>query len=821
MLFVSAEAHAKQQDLNDNSLSIVGTMINGETGSDWDIYIAGDTFWISQKNLQEHFDLEISGAPPNPLSVRSSLGNINIPISETAVHPTDGLFLSTKTLRNKLNIRSEFSDENYSLHFDVPWSSGETGKQQTQRIIDHHPPPGTLRSIYYENQLRMSASGSQESDNQLLTTGSAGNGLWLLSFTEAENNQIIAENYHWSVNTNNSLLRIGTNQAEISPLTPQFEFTGLQYAWSSSGIQKFITADHSLDLDGFLSDDVRLLKTIKRDDGHPAGIALLKIDGHRVTAVRIGLDGQYEFKNIVYDTDHYQKVSIHIYESSASRKPIKIINVSQHAARRMLDQGEHFLRLGFGSMGNPAANDQAGLQRFMLYRFGVSDRLTFHFGTQSNSSAETSGNAEIAGILASLGDHWALQAEYAAQKNSNSLTASLSGDYHDFNTKLTTKIYQKDYGDAQPVTGQNHDARWRTFWRVHPQLKLGLYGRHWQETSGTDQRYLLPAVFGNITDRFSFYARPEENGDYQLSANYHFKNHRFQATHVFDAYSLIRHTIYDNQWRTWHIVAERNLTPGSDTQITTQLDWYPTKNDQNFVEMGFTHSETKKGVFFSWNTFTRPGIDIQLQYENYSYFNAEPSPSLWLRTRLNLVKSGNKYIPTEDRLHNLHYGTISGKLIDASGEKMNLNGVTMRVDGKAFPEQATSGRYTINNLKPGIYEVSVDEDDLPIELAPKKRSAVVEVKASAVTNVDFRIDEYYGFAGYVSRNDKPLGNVALFVTGDTSQFEKEIASDRFGYYRIDDLPPGHYSVRVSGQSNQAISVTLTDDFLFDQNIQLK
>jgi hypothetical protein len=254
--------------------------------------------------------------------------------------------------------------------------------------------------------------------------------------------------------------------------------------------------------------------------------------------------------------------------------------------------------------------------------------------------------------------------------------------------------------------------------------------------------------------------------------------------------------------------------------LSAQLDWYPAENHKNFIEIGLSHSEAKKGGYLSWNTYTRPGFDVQLQYEHYANRNSDPTRVFWLRTRLNVVKSGRKYMPTKERLQNLRLGTISGALIDPQGNKLNLSEVTMRVNGRPQFEPAINGRYTINNLQPGIYELSVDEDDLPIELVPKETNAYVEVKASAVTNVDFTIEEYYGFAGFVSKNGKPLKNTLLAVTDENNELVKNTLTDDFGYYRVDDLTPATYEIQVPGHKNAAIQVVLVGDYLFDRNIEI-
>ena len=80
-------------------------------------------------------------------------------------------------------------------------------------------------------------------------------------------------------------------------------------------------------------------------------------------------------------------------------------------------------------------------------------------------------------------------------------------------------------------------------------------------------------------------------------------------------------------------------------------------------------------------------------------------------------------------------GSIAGKVVDAkTGEE--LIGVSVLVEGTAFGAATDfQGKFIINNLKPGSYNLSVSY------IAYKKKSvASIEVKAKEVTNVNITLE---------------------------------------------------------------------------------
>ncbi|EQD68402.1 hypothetical protein B1A_07369, partial [mine drainage metagenome] len=62
---------------------------------------------------------------------------------------------------------------------------------------------------------------------------------------------------------------------------------------------------------------------------------------------------------------------------------------------------------------------------------------------------------------------------------------------------------------------------------------------------------------------------------------------------------------------------------------------------------------------------------------------------------------------------------------------------------------------------------------------------------------------------------QPLANVAIEILDAQGKAVKTLSSDQWGYYRVDDLPPGTYTLRADGASR---SVTLQRAFLYQQDL---
>lgn len=144
-------------------------------------------------------------------------------------------------------------------------------------------------------------------------------------------------------------------------------------------------------------------------------------------------------------------------------------------------------------------------------------------------------------------------------------------------------------------------------------------------------------------------------------------------------------------------------------------------------------------------------------------------------------------------------------------------------NGRTMP----GGELFIGGIAPGVHTVTLDPENLPIELVPERLSVVAEVAAGALTRVDFAVRPKFGIAGRVADGaGQDIAGRRVEISGATGTLGRQGVTDRVGLFRIDGLPPGDYRVRLLPESGDdgpmpVRSAHIENDFLFDQDLILR
>jgi protocatechuate 3,4-dioxygenase beta subunit len=134
-----------------------------------------------------------------------------------------------------------------------------------------------------------------------------------------------------------------------------------------------------------------------------------------------------------------------------------------------------------------------------------------------------------------------------------------------------------------------------------------------------------------------------------------------------------------------------------------------------------------------------------------------------------------------------------------------------------------SGSFYVGGIPPGVYEVYLDTEKLPLELAPLHWRTVVEVQAGLTTRVDFTLEERFGFAGQVrNAQGEGVAQLSLVLVDKAGQEVARTTTDAFGYFRFDQIPPGTYRLRAVSPQGQTLAERTVElrEFLFGEDLQL-
>lgn len=830
--FLSKLAHAESTTLDNSSLMVIGVSVNQHSLADWDVYPHETEFWLPLTLIEKHFGISVdkSNSPDKTtiIPLQSPLGRVSLPINSTAFHPVTGRHISSNDLWRVFKIKTSFDPAEYTIDITVPWpkDSALNRKAHTDPVrVDFPAPSGSLSFIRLENDVNYGFSDTAaQTETSLTVGGSAGSGSWLVRADNENQNEYSLSDFFWNKNYQHTTFRVGTNYANVSPLFKNHQFTGVQGAWTNRDIHSFTDFDLNLGFNSFLTEDITIQQNISRSDGPPAGIAELKLDGNRVALVRIDLTGHYEFKNIQHNQGDYQRVEIHLYEHNLGERAIRIIDLTQNTLDQMLMEQQTLIRAGFGIDGNAfdSTAETEHLTGFLHYRYGITNKLTLQFAAQTNPDHTQS---IMAGLRASVGRHWAIGTDIGSQNKKTAMNLIVSGQDGRFSNDFSATSYQAGYEQTFEIRKDRYDVRYAGYWRHSARLKFGFFARHYRSNSNRSKYYTLPGVFGRLNPQWTYYAKPDIDGLYRLGSEYYNgDSQRLTFTHHESGLTTLINSYYQSEWHTYHVGIEKHQTDFDGLRLFAQTEIYPTKHHQNFIQFGANYSKESMGGSLAWNAILRPGIEIQLQYERHNIQDHDDSEQLWLRTRLNFAKSGRRIVPTDNSAINFNRGGISGSIVDGLGKTIDIEEVKLRINGRSLPQSSTDGNYFISDMKPGIYNLAVDEHYLPIEYEADLTNVMVEVRASAITNVDFKLNTKYGFAGQVRSSDgKHLPHTPLTISDSQGNLVAAVSTDNFGFYRVDELPPGKYIVAIkrdfTGENN--ISVELTDDYLFDRNLMLK
>jgi protocatechuate 3,4-dioxygenase beta subunit len=169
-------------------------------------------------------------------------------------------------------------------------------------------------------------------------------------------------------------------------------------------------------------------------------------------------------------------------------------------------------------------------------------------------------------------------------------------------------------------------------------------------------------------------------------------------------------------------------------------------------------------------------------------------------------------------------GAVAGRLrvLGGAGGR-SLAGARIVVVGAGGATSDASGYFYVGGIPPGVYEVYLDTEKLPLELAPLHWRRVVEVQAGLTTRVDFTLEERFGFAGQVrNAQGEGVAQLSLVLVDKAGQEVARTATDAFGYFRFDQIPPGTYRLRAVSPQGQTLAEKTVElrEFLFGQDLQL-
>ena len=750
----------------------------------------------------------------------ASARRLSTPLGELVFAPEELLmvqgasYLCPETAEKRLGTVFLFDPAEVRLTLDLPWSLARPAMVRPPLVPEIRAPGwglGTLRADAW----MVREGDSSTHAGSLTLTGRAVGGEWRLLADQPKGESAAVRELFWQRRWRRRAMGVGRSWVQLSPLVSGFDFVGAQLAWSNEPLPKLAAQF------GGLWGQAGALRTF-RGPAPPGSYVRLKLDGVVVASQLVGVSGRYEFLDVPVAGRGTVVVEVEIFHRHNLLVPVEVRREVASVAAKVLPLGRWVQMAGAGwggllgrnLLGNAADTKAAG---FYTLRYGLHPALTAELTVQA-LGRRGQGSVALSGAVRPW---WVLAAEVA--RSSGGTGYLFENQLFGQAWELALRGLRQDRGfpllGFLPKNRHDYSAELRVF--LGQNLELGVWGRD-LTVGSTTFRWVRPTLAASWGRWLFVRLFPDQQGDMTavLLANPH-PRLRFSASHAHT-------TSVDGFWELaeggrWFVRATHQMGGGAPSHTVLTLGkqgsnlWAPT------FRVGIAQSGDQVGPYLELSSPVAPGLWLRGEYQGVPG-RVRPGESVRSRLYVSLTAeyayASGVFTPTGGVALQRELGAIAGRLL-VSGTKRSLAGARVVVVGVGGVVSDEAGRFFLGSVPPGVYEVYLDPEKLPLELSPKRSRTVVEVLAGVTTRVDFLLEELFGFAGQVrTPAGEPLAGVELVVRDAQGRERARTRTDAFGLYRVDQLPAGVYWVEAIGSFGEVLSTRTVElsGFLFGQDL---
>ncbi|KZK74532.1 MAG: hypothetical protein A3K90_05260, partial [Pelodictyon luteolum] len=828
---VEAEPLQKQQEKTETLL--VGIYFNGTLLDEAIIYRTGSGYWIAFEPFLKKSGLQEEGRTGTIVSYPTDLGTLTFDTSALESFESEPC-ISFHDLKSAFLAQPSFDPSLFAVMLDIPWRPGARQVRKREEP-DVKAPSGTISYIGIEAQADHDFKGTTNKNILLESSGRVLGGVWSMTARGDPEEKMTASRYNWTTFNRNLAIRLGTGYSGSYSLLGSTYMTGLQFGWNNRSIIRKLDAEQAYGSDMFLNFDSNQLRTLE-GSAPPGGIAELRFDGEVVARQRINLDGTFTFPNVRMDSD-LRRTEVYVYLRSINENPIKTIDFSQSVSSRSLPAGEVMVRGGAGRTGNILDGEHGSsrnTEAFTDMLYGVSRRVTLETAVQQNADA---GTADLlTGAVLSIGSRWT-SALYLARSNERSgADIQLEGRYRSWDLSYWGTRHDKGYGSDTAPREESHSMRWTV--RPAEGITLQTIGRHQRSADSLVHSYLLPAATLSPFSWWRMTATPHDDRTYRYETGLRLGRHdRVQGIYDNKVISLdYQHDI--SRELNVRLVNDYSFST-SDAVTNLGLDWYPEGSSRDIVATLLSYSGGSFGISGSWSRHINTGMRLAMQY-SFNMNNAanlststliplnatdESRKSASITLSWDLGWSNRGFIPINRNEVTLTRGALAGSLDIQSSSTLSssdINDIKILMNGRSIQQRQLNGDFFLGRLPPGIYRVSIDRENLPIELVSEQKEMKVEIRNGAVTGIKIPLYARYGAAGKVAdRNGIGIAGMLVKITDVQGEIVATAVTNRFGYYRVDGLRSGTYLATADSDKGAghdrapSREFSISNDYVFD------
>lgn len=808
-------------------LLLVEVFFNKRSTGDHICYKYKDDYWIPFSLFSEETKLKGEPSGNGNITYQTTLGKLTYnPGTQEILEQIP--CISFSQLEKSFYVKGRFVQSVFAIALDVPWVPGTPSRKKRGKPTitpDITAPSSSISFLSIEPEMNYDFNGEFSKDLRLESGGRVLGGVWDITFEGDPQEHFPPSRYHWTTYNSKAALRIGTGSSDLYSLAGSIDFTGLQLGWNNHTILNQLDFERYSDSDAFLSLDRSEQRTIE-GRAPPASIAELRIDNLVVARRRVGLNGRYIFRNVRMTSD-LRKTEVFIYERTLREKPLAIVNYSMSITNRSMPAHEILVRAGVGTRKNPLDTEDSNtssLTGFGHVIYGLSNRITLESAIQHNP--ETADNEIVAGTVLSLGGNWGI-AMYGARKNKKyAADMRVDGNGRKWNLSYLGRFNERGFSGDTQEKEQSHSVRFSTD-ILYP-FDLLLYGKYSRTGDLSPDKYLLPGAYWYILPQIMLSAIPNDDKKYRYEANVR-PVQQSDLTVSYENKIASAELGYDFS----RILSSRALyshaVETGDNVSSVYFNWYPGGNRYDLLRLGVSHSNDQSGFSVGWNKFINTGLQFSLQYsynmnnalqldteENFSNLDI-PDARQYIAFSLtwDIGRSNKRFYPINRSAISHTRGGLAGSLKimnETSLKSSDINDVSILLNRRKLGQRQVDGSFFVGNLKPGVYAVDVDTENLPLELNVPQTTVYAEVLNGAVTEVVIPVHAEYSIAGRITDTEgEGIESLTVNVRDESGTVVSRTSSNMFGYYRTDGLRPGTYTVSVSETERK---VTIKDDYAY-------
>lgn len=799
-----------------DTVEVVETRVRGRTRGYLEIRRFGDELFVPLDELGPLLDVHV---------VEEEHGaRLDTPLGPARI-PADGVrrigrrtWASAAHLDRELRTSVSFDRRSWSLDLVPPWS-GPRPRTPAERKVEIDAPEATISGLRMTYD-HLSTGLDRRDSVAARMVGRIADGVWTVEAGQSRGAEPSLREYSWYGRRDQRHYLAGKTRVGLLASLGSFDLAGLQVGFSSR------KADGVESAFGRQALFPRRGQPVTRVVGHapPGSFVQLRIDGRPVDTVQVGYAGEYRFDAVALPTRSVAEIETLIFSPDNLQIPVEIRRERTAASEYLQGAGEVLHAGGVGLAGafsqglvTDASGEYGELGGYYLGRVGLNDAVT----TEAIAQYDGTRAAVYAGAVFKLTDTTVASGGILHSRGRAGYRFEIERYARGFELRAASSILPEGFSGEE--TFRRVDHRVEVTGGFGPRLRLGLVGRELDD--GTRRStYLLPTLYWRPVADLRLDARPDLDGDYLVGAWWQIDRASRVRFYRADTSSVDWNRRFGGPWDMGWTTRFENVAPHHTLYGGMR---FPEGRGTWLMRAGLVRSVGEWGYTVTASAPLLPGIQARAEYHSLPVASvANPGAD---RLTFHLVtdygQSGGRFVPGDSSGFRRELGGIMGRIVAAEGGALpaeDLSGVRILVDGKGAGVTDAGGHFFLAGIEPGVYEVELSPDRLPIELTPSRSSWIVRVRSAAATRVDVPVLVRYGLAGRVIDSaGRAIPDAVVSLRDESGHVLAEETADRFGLFRFDEVPRGGYDLVVEHELGRDLRrVEVVDDYLFGQDLML-